>query len=134
MWAPVCSERECDAPPAQQNGQRSATGCLVPFLYHKTCQFECDAGYTLPEGATSLITCDVKTAAGGGVMQWDDQPTSCTGTGGTGGVGPPADTLHRYRGHGRDGTTSRHPAQVQGTREGWDGLHRYRGWGTRMVD
>ena len=72
------TELSCQPPKEQSHGHR--TRCPEPFLYMGTCQFECDAGYQLPPGGTSLIECIVKTIGGFSYMAWSKPPTGCQGT------------------------------------------------------
>ena len=72
------SELACETPGEQTNGHR--TTCPEPFLYKGTCQFECDAGYTLPDKGTSTINCVVKASDGKFYLEWDHMPTACKGT------------------------------------------------------
>ena len=71
------SELHCPSPAAQKNGHRG--NCPESFLYKGQCQFECDDGYELPAGRTSLIRC---TDVSGSMttVGWDNTPSACTGT------------------------------------------------------
>ena len=78
VWC--AAERPCEEPPRQVHGHQDADRCTQLFAYKKTCQFECDDGYQLPPGESSLLTCVISPLGVTGNMHWDKTPPDCRGT------------------------------------------------------
>ena len=82
-------ERTCPPPPAQTHGQPDV--CPSPHEYGDPCSYRCHPGYTLPTtaagggtagvAADASVYCTVRITSDTGLpmMQWDRQPTPCTG-------------------------------------------------------
>ena len=71
------TEKLCVSPASQIRGHRHPTDCTKPFIYLSSCQFECDAGYTLLPGDISRVHCLLDEDRDS--VAWDTLPDDCTG-------------------------------------------------------